>query len=199
MSQVMSQAMSQITTLEALRELYPNPHPLAVAKTIKHIDQHTKTFIENSTLFFLSSHHQDGFLDVSPRGGEAGFVKVFDDKTIGFPDSPGNNRLDTLTNLLTNPNVGMLFIVPGVEDVVRVKGTASIHVDEESLEQCLDGKTKPKLVIKVSVDSLLFHCPKALMKSNIWNSESFTDREFLPSLLQIIKDQQVEKEQRGDS
>lgn len=191
--------MTQITTLEALRELYPTPHPLAVAKDIRHIDQHAKKFIESSTLFFLSSTSQDGFLDVSPRGGNSGFVKVFDDKTIGFPDSPGNNRLDTLTNLLTNPNVGMLFIVPGIEDVVRVKGTASIHVDDASRNLCLDGNTKPKLVIKVAVDTLLFHCSKALMTSNIWKSETFTEREFLPSLLQIVKDQQVEKEQRGDS
>lgn len=191
--------MTQITTLEELRELYSTPHPLAVAKDIKHIDQHTRTFIENSRLFFLSSTNQDGFLDVSPRGGDSGFVKVLDDKTLAFPDSPGNNRLDTLTNLITNPNVGLLFMVPGVEDVVRVKGTASIHIDDEIRELCLDGKTKPKLVVKVTIDSLLFHCPKALMKSKIWNNESFVEREFLPSLLKIIQDQQVEKEQRGDN
>lgn len=190
--------MTQITTLEQLRERYSTPHPLAVAKDIKHIDQHTRTFIENSRLFFLASTGQDNFLDVSPRGGEAGFVKVLDDQTLAFPDSPGNNRLDTLTNLITDPKVGMLFIVPGVEDVVRVKGTASIHVNDEIRELCLDGKTKPKLVIKVTVDSLLFHCPKAVMKSKIWNNESFVDRAFLPSLLKIIQDQQVEKEQRGD-
>lgn len=190
--------MTQITTLDELRARYNTPHPLAVAKDIKHIDQHAQTFIENSTLFFLSSNSQDGFLDISPRGGTAGFVKVLDDKTLAFPDSPGNNRLDTLTNLITNPKVGMLFIVPGIEDVVRVKGTASIHVDEELREHCLDGKSKPKLVIKVTVDALLFHCPKAVMKSKIWSNDSFTDREFLPSLLKIIQDQQVEKEARGD-
>lgn len=191
--------MTQITTLEQLRELYNMPHPLAVAKDIKHIDQHTRTFIENSRLFFLSSTNQNGFLDVSPRGGDAGFVKVLDDKTLAFPDSSGNNRLDTLTNLITNPKVGMLFVVPGIEDVVRVKGTASIRCDDEIREHCLDGKTKPKLVITVAVDSLLFHCPKALMKSKMWSNDSFVDREFLPSLLKIIQDQQVEKEQRGDN
>ncbi|MEI8634865.1 phosphatidylinositol alpha-mannosyltransferase [Vibrio sp. PP-XX7] len=90
----------------------------------------------------------------------------------------------------------MLFIVPGIEDIVRVRGTASIHVDDTLRERCLDGNTKPKLVIKVAVDSLLFHCPKALMKSKIWSNESHIDREFLPSLLKIIKDQQIEKAQR---
>ncbi len=190
--------MTQITTQEELRELYSAPHPLAASKDIKHIDQHSQTFIENSRLFFLASTNQDGFLDVSPRGGESGFVKVFDDKTLGFPDSPGNNRLDTLTNLITNPKVGMLFMVPGIDDVVRVKGTASIHIDDATRELCLDGKTKPKLVIKVTVDSLLFHCPKALMKAKNWSSEPFVEREFLPSLLKIIQDQQIEKEQRGD-
>ncbi|MDC0612195.1 pyridoxamine 5'-phosphate oxidase family protein [Vibrio sp.] len=191
--------MTQITTLEELRELYNNPHPLAVAKDIRHLDKHARTFIENSRLFFLSSTNQDGFLDLSPRGGDAGFVKVLDDKTLAFPDSSGNNRLDTLTNIITNPQVGLLFIVAGIEDIVRIRGTASIHNDDELREHCLDGKTKPKLVIKVTVDSLLFHCPKALMKSKIWNNESFIERGFLPSLLKIIQDQQVEKEQRGDN
>ncbi|RQW62669.1 MSMEG_1061 family FMN-dependent PPOX-type flavoprotein [Vibrio viridaestus] len=191
--------MTQITTLEELRELYNNPHPLAVAKDIKHLDKHARTFIKNSRLFFLSSTNQDGFLDLSPRGGDAGFVKVLDDKTLAFPDSSGNNRLDTLTNIITNPQVGLLFIVPGIEDIVRIRGTASIHNDDELREHCLDGKTKPKSVIKVTVDSLLFHCPKALMKSKIWNNESFIERDFLPSLLKIIQEQQVEKEQRGDN
>ncbi|QMV14585.1 MSMEG_1061 family FMN-dependent PPOX-type flavoprotein [Vibrio spartinae] len=190
--------MTQITTLEQLRALYSTPHPLAVAKEIQHIDQHSRTFIENSRLFLLASTNQDGSLDVSPRGGEAGFVQVLDDKTLVFPDSPGNNRLDTLTNLITNPKVGLLFMVSGIEDVVRVKGMASIHIDDEIRDFCLDGKTKPKLVIKVTVDSLFFHCPKALMKSKIWRSESYINRDFLPSLGKIIQDQKAEKEQRGD-
>lgn len=189
--------MSQITTLEQLRELYSQPAPLAVAKDLHHIDKHTRTFIENSTLFFLSSQARGGFLDISPRGGEAGFVKVLDDNTLAFPDSPGNNRLDTLTNLLKNPRVGMLFVVPGIDDIVRIRGTASIHVDEKSREFCLDGNTVPKLVIKVAVETLLFHCPKALMKADIWSQSTYQSREFLPSLLTIIKEQQVEKHQRG--
>lgn len=189
--------MSQITTLEQLRALYHLPAPLAVVKDLHHIDQHTQTFIENSTLFFLATKSADGLLDVSPRGGEAGFVKVLDDQTLGFPDSPGNNRLDTLTNLLTHPEVGLLFVVPGIEDVVRIKGTASIHVDDAIREHCLDGKTIPKLVIKVAVETLLFHCPKAFMKSAIWKAESHQTRDLLPSLLNIIKDQQKEKAQRS--
>lgn len=188
--------MSQITTLEQLRTLYNMPHPLAAAKDIHHIDKHTKTFVEHCPLFFLSSTNSDGFLDVSPRGGEAGFIKVLDDKTLAFPDSSGNNRLDTLTNLLTNPKVGLLLVVPGIEDIVRIRGTASIHTDEDLREHCLDGKSKPKLVIKINVDSLLFHCPKALMKAKVWKAEQHIEREFLPSLLKIIQDQQAEKESR---
>ncbi|MCY9876951.1 pyridoxamine 5'-phosphate oxidase family protein [Vibrio natriegens] len=140
----------------------------------------------------------NAYLSRHPRGGDAGFVKVLDDKTLAFPDSSGNNRLDTLTNLVTNPKVGMLFVVPGIEDVVRVKGTASIRCDDEIRERCLDEKTKPKLAITVTVDSLLFHCPKALLKSKMRSNDAFVDREFLPSLLKIIQDQQVEKEQRWD-
>lgn len=188
--------MMQITTVEKLRELYSEPTPLVVGKDVHHIDHHAKKFIENSTLFFLASQNKDGFCDVSPRGGEKGFVKVLDDQYIAFPDSPGNNRLDTLTNLLSHPSIGMLFIVPGIQDVVRVKGVASIHIDETLREQCLDGKHKPKLVIKIRVASLIFHCPKALITSKIWNNDKHTDRDFLPSLLTIIKDQQIEKKQR---
>ncbi|ENM5726457.1 MSMEG_1061 family FMN-dependent PPOX-type flavoprotein [Vibrio mimicus] len=191
--------MSQITTLEQLREIYSMPAPLVTTKDVYHIDKHTKKFIETSTLFFLASQNSDGFFDISPRGGEAGFVKVLDDKTLAFPDSPGNNRLDTLTNVLANPNVGMLFVVPGIEDVARIKGKASLHIDESSREQCLDGKTKPKLVVKIEVESLLFHCPKALMLSKIWDSAAHNERSFLPPLLSIIKDQQAEKQARNQN
>nr|WP_287031802.1 MSMEG_1061 family FMN-dependent PPOX-type flavoprotein [Vibrio sp.] len=186
---------NKITTQEQLRDLYSIPMALAATKDIHHIDKHAKKFIENSVLFFLATQSEDGFYDVSPRGGDAGFVKVLDDQYIAFPDSPGNNRLDTLTNLLSNPNVGMLFIVPGIQDVVRLKGVASIHVDDSLREQCLDGKHKPKLVLKIKITSLMFHCPKALIISKVWKNSTYIDRDFLPSLLTIIEDQQIEKEQ----
>ncbi|MFV0573879.1 MAG: MSMEG_1061 family FMN-dependent PPOX-type flavoprotein [Vibrio sp.] len=188
---------TQITTVEQLREIYNQPAPLVAAKDIYHIDKHAKKFIESSRLFFLGTQNSEGFYDVSPRGGESGFVKVLDDTTLAFPDSPGNNRIETLTNLVTHPNIGMLFMVPGIEDIVRVKGTASLHIDDDIREQCLDGKTKPKLVIKVKVSSLYFHCPKALMISKIWNNETYLNRDFLPSLLTIVTDQQAEKEHRS--
>lgn len=190
--------MTQITTLEQLRELYPMPAPLVVEKDVHHIDLHSRTFLQHSTLMFLATEGKEGFLDLSPRGGAAGFIKVLDDHTIAFPDSPGNNRLDTLSNLLANPKVGLLCMVPGVEEIVRIKGTASLHIDEELRQQCLDGKSTPKLVVKVAVEALFFHCPKALMLSKVWKSESYQDRSFLPSLLAIIKDQQVEKKQQSD-
>ncbi|HCH02755.1 MAG TPA: phosphohydrolase [Vibrio sp.] len=189
--------MSQITTLEQLRTLYSQPAPLAAAKDIHHIDKHAKKFIEHSTLLFLSTQNEEGFLDISPRGGDMGFIKVLDENTIAFPDSPGNNRLDTMTNLLVHPHVGILFAVPGIEDVVRIKGTATLHIDDEIREKCLDGKHTPKLVIKVKISSLIFHCPKAFIISKIWKSDSYCHRDFLPSLLQIIKDQQVEKAQKS--
>lgn len=190
--------MTQITTLEQLRELYSMPAPLVVEKDVHHIDQHSRTFIEHSTLMFLATEGKDGFMDLSPRGGRAGFIKVLDDQTIAFPDSPGNNRLDTLSNVLANPKVGVLCMVPGIDEIVRIKGIASVHIDEELRQQCLDGKTKPKLVVKITVEDLFFHCPKALMLSKIWSSDEYQDRSFLPSLLAIIKDQQVEKKQRSE-
>lgn len=181
--------MSKITTLEQLSELYPEPHPIVMKKSVFEIEPHINTFIEHCPFILISTINAEGRIDVSPRGGVAGFVKVLDSKHIAFPDSPGNNRLDNLKNIIGNPNIGILFTIPGINEIVRLKGMASIHTDAELLAQCPDMKKTPKLVIKVEIKDMFFHCPKAMAKAKIWESDSLTDRSILPSLGEIIKDQ----------
>ncbi|MCW4628620.1 MULTISPECIES: MSMEG_1061 family FMN-dependent PPOX-type flavoprotein [Marinomonas] len=180
--------MSQITSLEQLETLYDQPHPLAVSKEITELEQHAITFIKNSPFILISTTDKNGFADISPRGGEAGFVKVLDAKTLAFADSAGNNRLDSLKNILAKPEIGLLFMIPGIGEVVRVKGIASLHRDKDLLSLFSDPKT-PKLVVKVHIETTFFHCPKAIAIAKLWSMENHVDRAFLPSLLRIIQDQ----------
>ncbi|GGN33223.1 MULTISPECIES: MSMEG_1061 family FMN-dependent PPOX-type flavoprotein [Marinomonas] len=183
--------MSQITSLEQLEALYDQPHPLAVSKEITELEQHAVTFIKNSPFVLISTTDKNGFADISPRGGEAGFIRVLDSKTLAFADSAGNNRLDSLKNLVTQPEMGLLFMIPGIGEVVRAKGIASLHRDEDLLSLFSDPKP-PKLVVKIHIEKILFHCPKAIAIAKLWNVESHVDRALLPSLLRIIQDQTSE-------
>lgn len=182
--------MDQITHLEQLDELYAKPHPVVANKAIFKIEQHSSNFIKHSPFIMISTITPEGFPDISPRGGVPGFVKVLDETHLAIPDSPGNNRIDTLKNLLVNPSVGILFTIPGINEIVRLKGTATIHTDSELLEQCLDGDKPPKIVIKVAIQEMFFHCPKAMTKGKVWSPEAQMPRDILPSLGQIVKDQQ---------
>ncbi|WP_328186367.1 MSMEG_1061 family FMN-dependent PPOX-type flavoprotein [Marinobacter sp. OP 3.4] len=181
--------MSEIVSLEQLRELYPEPWDVVKAKVMPALDSYTTTFIQNSPFALLSTVDSQGYVDISPKGGEPGFIKVMDAGTILIPDSAGNNRIDSLQNILENPGVGLLFMVNGVNEVIRVKGRASIHRDEALFDLCPDGKKAPKVVIKVAVDSVYFHCPKALVVGKLWEEEYRVDRSFLPSLAEIVKHQ----------
>jgi hypothetical protein len=181
--------MSQITNLTQLTERYSEVHPLALIKEIDDVEQHAATFIQNCPFVILSTADKNGFADVSPRGGDAGFIKVLDAKTIAFADSAGNNRLDSLRNIVERPDIGMLFMIPGIGEVVRIKGTASLHTDKELLDLFANNKKPPKLVVKISIHKLLFHCPKAIAIAKLWSEDNKVDRSFLPSLLRIIEDQ----------
>lgn len=181
--------MSQITSLEQLTSLYPEPHPVVMKKSVYEIEQHTRTFIENSPFVIISTINEEGFTDVSPRGGQPGFVKILDSKHLAFPDSPGNNRLDNLKNIIRNPKIGILFTIPGINEIVRLKGVASVHNDPDLLEQCPDMGKTPKLVVKIEITDMFFHCPKAMTKGKVWSADTFRERTILPSLGQIIKDQ----------
>jgi PPOX class probable FMN-dependent enzyme len=181
--------MARLSTLEDLQKYYKPPHPVIENKGISALEQHTKTFIKHCPFVLLSSAGAEGHMDVSPRGGSAGFVKVLDDQHILIGDFPGNNRIDTMRNIMHSKSLGVLFLIPGIHEVVRLRGTATIHDDDDLLNLCIESGKKPKLVIKIALQEIFFHCPKALHTAKLWESDSFQSREILPSLGDIVKDQ----------
>lgn len=187
--------MARITTVEQLRTHYGAPHERAVLKETTRLHRHHMRFIELSPFLAISSTGADGRGDVSPRGEKPGFVHVIDDATLAVPDRPGNNRLDTLTNVVTNPNVGLLFMLPGVNEILRVNGEAELR-DDADLRRRFDVNGKqPTLVILVHVRQAYLHCAKALMRSALW--ETKVERGVLPSMGEMLRDQigpQVELE-----
>jgi PPOX class probable FMN-dependent enzyme len=159
-----------------------------VAKEIKLLDRHCSRFVELSPFVVLATSGGGGG-DVSPRGGPAGFVKVLDPTSLVIPDFPGNNRLDSLENILETGRVGLLFFVPGVDETLRVNGRATIDTDPELRTLgTVDGRL-PIAVIRVAVEQAYLHCGKALMRSALWDPGNHIDRGTLPSIGEMIKDQ----------
>ena len=181
--------MSTITTLPDLRELYAPVNPRSALKELRQLDAHAKRFISMSPFVVMSSYGADGRADTSPRGGDAGFVKVVDSGTLLIADSPGNNRLDSLENIIATKQVGLLFMVPGVDETLRVNGTAVLSIYEAERKLCEDSRRVPKLVIRVSVHASYLHCAKALMRSDLWNADKHLDRSQLPSMGEMMHDQ----------
>ncbi len=178
-----------ITTLAALRSLYLPARERSVKKQLNHIDAHCAKFIALAPLVVVSSSGANGTLDASPRGGTPGFVQVQGTNTLLIPDAPGNNRLDTLENIVQTGQVGLLFLVPGVDETLRVNGTAVLSTAEADLQACADAKRTPKLVIRVTVQAAYLHCAKALMRSHLWDATRHVSRDVMPSMGEMMKDQ----------
>ena len=178
-----------IQTIEQLRGLYAPAKERAVKKQLSALDVHCQRFIELSPFVVLSSIGLDQMLDASPRGGAPGFVKSLDAHTLLIPDSPGNNRLDTLENIIHTGKLGMLFLIPGMDETLRVNGTASLSVAPADLEQCTTEIRSPKLVIKVAVGQAYLHCAKAFMRSKLWDPQSHIERSLMPSMGEMINAQ----------
>jgi PPOX class probable FMN-dependent enzyme len=176
-----------ITTLEQLREIIPEPNELARRKQISVIDEHCRAFIERSPFLFLATSNAAGDCDVSPKGDAPGFVQVLDEHTIAIPDRPGNNRLDSLTNILDNPHAAAIFIIPGAEWTLRVNGRATIVRDAHILERCAVNGKRPALAIAIEVEEAFLHCPKCMLRSKLWDSEEWTSKDDL-SFAQIARD-----------
>jgi PPOX class probable FMN-dependent enzyme len=176
-----------ITSLEQLREIIAPPNDLAVRKQISALDEHCRAFIERSPFLFLATSGARGDCDVSPKGDAPGFVQVIDDTTLAIPDRPGNNRLDSLTNILENPHAGVLFLIPGADWTLRVNGRATIVRDAHILERCAVGGKQPALAIAVEVEEAFLHCPKCVLRSNLWDSDSWSAKDDL-SFAQIARD-----------
>jgi PPOX class probable FMN-dependent enzyme len=179
----------KIETLEQLRTLYAAPKERAVKKQLAALDRHCKHYINLSPFVVLSSMGSDKVLDASPRGGAPGFAKVLDENTLLIPDSPGNNRLDTLENIIHTGRLGLLFLIPGVDETLRVNGVAELSVAPADIAQCTTEVRAPKLVIRVSVQQAYLHCAKAFMRSKLWDSTSQIERSQLPTMVDMINEQ----------
>jgi len=174
---------------DALRHCYGTPGELAVKKQLAYLDRHCRRFIELSPFVVIGSQGADGLGDVSPRGDAPGFVRVLDDVTLAIPDRPGNNRIDTLSNLVDNPGIGLLFLIPGFEETLRVNGYARTVMDADLLATMTAQSRPPRSALVVSVKEAYLQCSKALVRSRLWAAESLTDRRTMPTLGQIIADQ----------
>lgn len=179
----------KIETLEQLRTLYAAPKERAIKKQLSSLDRHCKRYINLSPFVVLSSIGGDEVLDASPRGGAPGFVKIVDGNTLLIPDSPGNNRLDTLENIIHTGRLGLLFLIPGVDETLRVNGTAELSMAPPDIALCTTEVRAPKLVIRVSVQQAYLHCAKAFMRSKLWESESQIARSQLPTMVDMINEQ----------
>lgn len=178
-----------IQTIEQLRGLYAPAKERAVKKQLSALDVHCQRFIGLSPFVVISSFGLDQMLDASPRGGAPGFVKVVDAQTLLIPDSPGNNRLDTLENIIHTGKLGMLFLIPGMDETLRVNGTACLSDDAADLALCTTEVRAPKLVIKVDVAQAYLHCAKAFMRSKLWDMQSHIERSLMPSMGDMINEQ----------
>jgi len=181
--------MSKIETLEQLRALYPAAKGLAVDKQLSRLDRHCRRFIELSPFLVLATKGQDGLVDISPRGGDPGFIHVEDDETLLLPDWPGNNRLDNLENILADPAISLIFLIPGVDETLRVHGAAEIRTDEALVNLFAIGAKLPKSVLRIRVKEAYLHCAKALMRARLWEPDARIDRDDLPSIAEMIQDQ----------
>lgn len=174
-----------IDSVEGLREFYREPSQVVTDKTIDHVDEGAAAFIAASTFVLVAT--SDGTeLDVSPRGGAAGFVKVLDEHHIAIPDLNGNNRLDTLRNVVTSPNVGLLFLIPGLGETLRINGTACVTLDDAVLDRFTDDYRRPKSALGITVNEAFIHCAKSIRRGNLWNTEAWAGADDHPSPGEIL-------------
>jgi PPOX class probable FMN-dependent enzyme len=180
----------------SLRRHYKQPIERAVLKSLRRLDRHMRRFVALSPFVVIGSSTADG-ADVTPRGDQPGFVHVIDDTTLLVPDWPGNNRLDTLTNVRSNPQVGMLFLIPGVDETLRVNGVAEVTFDPALLCRWQVAGKQPQSVLSVSVREAYLHCGKALIRSRLWSGDYAIERDQLPSYGEMLKDQ-IDSPQTAD-
>jgi PPOX class probable FMN-dependent enzyme len=180
--------MSHITNEADLREVIGGtPTSVVQSKVSDSVNELTRQFIERSPFMLLATSSADGTCDVSPRGDPAGFVHILDERTLVVPERPGNKLADSLRNILANPNVGLLFIIPGIGDTLRVNGRARISTDETLLAPLqIEGKA-PRLGLVIEVDEVFTHCSKAFVRSDLWNPDRHAHRDELPSQGEILR------------
>ena len=177
--------MSKITTVAELEALYGIPSEASTVKEVDRLTPHYRAYIEASPFMALATSGPEG-LDCSPRGDKPGFVRIHDDKTLMLPDRRGNNRVDSLRNIVRNPRVGLLFLIPGVGNTLRVNGQAHLSIDPDLLNSFAVEDKAPRSVTVITVDTVYFQCARALVRSELWNPERHVDPRSLPSAGEIL-------------
>jgi uncharacterized protein len=175
-----------IATRQRLRELNKQPSHRAKNKVINYIDEICRRFIAACPFVLVATRGEDGRFDVSPKGDPPGFVKVLNDKTLAIPDRPGNHRLDTFENLLTHPEIGLLFLIPGHGDTLRINGTGRVVRDRSLQDRLAVYGKSPNLVLVVNVEQCFMHCSKCVVRSSLWRPELWPDRSSVPTLTEAI-------------
>ncbi len=178
-----------ITTESQLRDVYRPPGDVVGQKVLDRLDRHARAFIEVAPFVLVGTASPDGTADVSPKGGPPGFVVMLDDQRLAIPDLAGNNLLDSITNIVRGSGIGLLFLVPGVDETLRVNGVACVTTDPSVLDACAVKDRRPKAAIGVTVTQQYMHCAKAFRRSRLWSTETWPDRGTLPSLGCILRDQ----------
>ena len=176
-----------VATEEELWAIAGPPHQRAIDKVVRVIDDHSRRFIAHAPFVFIASVGAGGMVDVSPKGDPAGFVKVLDERTLAVPDRPGNRRFDTFRNVLQNPGVGLIFVIPGITYTLRVGGKAIIVRDAELRESMAVRGGLPDNVMVVAVEVVLSHCPKCMIRSGLWKPEMWPDTSALPTFAETLK------------
>ncbi|MFG6413399.1 pyridoxamine 5'-phosphate oxidase family protein [Roseateles sp. DC23W] len=175
-----------ITDEAALQSLFEPTHALAIQKCQNRLGRHAQEFIRRSPFLCIGTQDRDGNADVSPRGDPAGFVSILDEQTLAIPDRPGNNRLDSLRNILANPHVGLLFMVPGFDETLRVNGQATLVTDPALLNTMRVNDRTPTVALVVTVREVFLHCAKAFRRSHLWDPAHRHPRSEMPSLVKMI-------------
>lgn len=175
-----------VTSEEEIRAVVGHATQRAVDKVVRVIDEHSRRFIAHAPFVFVASAGPRGMLDVSPKGDPAGFVKVLDDRTIAIPDRLGNRRIDTFRNVLGNPNVGLIFVIPGITHTLRISGKAIIVRDLELRESMAIKGKLPDHVLVVEVEHVLSHCPKCMIRSGLWEPAAWPDTSGLPTFAETL-------------
>jgi PPOX class probable FMN-dependent enzyme len=179
---------ASVGTTAALRELYRLPAQRSLDKEIDHLDPHCRAFIAHSPFAVLATADGAGTVDASPKGGPPGFVAVVDDYRVALPDMAGNNRLDSMTNIVHDGAASLLFLIPGIDETLRVVGRARVSTDVDILERCAVREMPARVAIVITVSSAFIHCAKALLRAAIWDPASWPDTSGLPSPACMLKD-----------
>ena len=177
--------MSTITSLEQLDAIYGKPGQPSLVKEVDHITPHYRAFIEASPFCALATSGPEG-LDCSPRGDRPGFVRIASERTLHLPDRRGNNRTDSLKNIIRDPHVALLFLIPGCNETLRVNGRAHLSIQPHLLESFAVEEKAPRSVMVIEVDTVYFQCARALLRSELWNPQKHVDRKSLPTAGEIL-------------